>query len=547
MVRRAIRLLHGEISGLHEAAYLIGAASIGSQLLALLRDRLLAQTFGASRELDLYYSAFRVPDLVFATIASFVSVSVLIPFLVGYLGGEQPQVGKARAFLGTILSVFFVVMGLVIFALSIFALPIARFIAPGFSSTEHLELAGLMRILLFSPLFLGISNIFGGVTQSLKRFYLYSASPILYNIGIIIGVVFLYPRLGIAGVAWGVVFGAVLHAGVQIPFVWSKGLAPRLFREADMKLVLRVVALSIPRTVGLSLSQIVLLVVVALASFLDKGAIAIFTLAFNLQSVPLSIIGASYSVAAFPALAELFVTQGRTAFARRVSSAVRHIIFLSAPATALFFVLRNEIAGSVLGVGKFDIQGISLASTAMAIFVLSLAAQNMILLLVRAYYAAQNTVRPLVINAVSSLLTVAFTFMLMHSPSLQDSALRIAGVGPNDGAEMLILPMALSFGFFINASLLLYLFGKDFPEVEPIGVVWIESTVGALATGLSASYFLPLFATNDTSSGLFFQGFFAGILGLVIWAISLWFMGSRELAEVALQLKRRLYGSPRTL
>ncbi len=163
----------------------------------------------------------------------------------------------------------------------------------------------LSRILLLSPILLGLSNLFGSVTQTFKRFFVCATSPLLYNVGIIIGILYLYPRFGLQGVVWGVILGALMHLGLQVPFVWSEGLLPR-FRTPDWGEVKRVIFLSLPRTFALSVTQIAMIFILGLASLMTVGSIAIFNLAYSLDSVPLSIIGVSYSLAAFPTLARLF-------------------------------------------------------------------------------------------------------------------------------------------------------------------------------------------------------------------------------------------------
>ncbi len=328
MIRRAFHFFHTEIRGLHEAAYLIALASISSQVLALVRDRLLAHTFGAGVELDVYYSAFRVPDLIYATIASFVSVNVLIPFLVKWFGADDSHDSRrAQLFLSNVLTAFMLVMLVVLVIIFAFAPFLARIVAPGFSPDLDEQLTLLMRILLLSPFFLGLSNIIGCVTQSLKRFYLYALSPLVYNLGIIVGILFFYPRWGLPGIAAGVILGGVFHAAVQLPLLRETHVFPRLTGSVDWVEIRKIVRLSFPRTLALGFSQLSLAVLVAIASYMQKGSIAIFNFSFNLFSVPLSLVGASYSVAAFPTLSRLFADGERDRFIAQVTTALRHILF----------------------------------------------------------------------------------------------------------------------------------------------------------------------------------------------------------------------------
>ena len=195
MVERFFRTLGREITGLHEAAYLLAGFVFLSQLLALLRDRLLAHFFGAGTQLDIYYAAFRIPDFLYITLASLVASAVLIPFISQKLGEKE----EAKKFFNSIFTLFFGLMALasvVVF----FALPfLSRFVAPGLSIQAQNELVGLSRIILLSPFLLGLSGLFASVTQTLRRFFVYAISPVLYNVGIILGINYFYATFQLAG------------------------------------------------------------------------------------------------------------------------------------------------------------------------------------------------------------------------------------------------------------------------------------------------------------------------------------------------------------
>jgi putative peptidoglycan lipid II flippase len=191
MVQQVMNTVYREIRGLHQAAYILAAFTVGSQLLALIRDRVLAHQFGAGPELDLYYTAFRIPDVLYVLFASTLSVYVLIPFVSKRL---ETGADAARAFLSQFLTLFIVFYGLVAAIAIICAPTVAHFFFPGFTGSES-TLVLLIRILLLQPLLLGISSLFGVVTQLEHRFILYAISPLLYNLGIIIGAVLFYQQI----------------------------------------------------------------------------------------------------------------------------------------------------------------------------------------------------------------------------------------------------------------------------------------------------------------------------------------------------------------
>ena len=304
MVKRTIRAITNKISGLHEAAFWLASFSIFSQILAFLRDRLLAGHFGAGRALDLYYASFEVPDLLFNTVASLISASILIPLLAKwYEEGEKDNRNNVDSIFTSFSILLIVSCGLAL----LFMPKIVPLFFINLGEDGVSQVIQLSRILLLSPLFLGLSNFFGSIVQYEKRFVLYSISPLFYNFGIILGVVFGATRLGIFGVVLGVASGAFMHMTLQALWVFLSKNGPRIIKNINFSLVRKTFFLSVPRTMSLSATSLVGLFFVALASRFEVGSIAVFTFSFNLQSVPLVIIGSSYSLAAFPTLSSYYV------------------------------------------------------------------------------------------------------------------------------------------------------------------------------------------------------------------------------------------------
>ena len=548
MVERIWQWLNREWGGIHEAAFLLGLSALGSQILALARDRLLAASFGAGSQLDIYYAAFRLPDLIYVLLASFVSVTVLIPFIINR---TDDGLAPVRDFLNSVFTVFFAVM-IPVLVIVWFLVPIlVGYIAPGFSPDARAELIPLVRLLLLSPLLLGLSNLFGAITQATRRFFIYALSPVLYNIGIIFGLLVFYPRWGLLGLGGGVILGAALHAAIQWPSIRHAGLWPRLTRAIDWPALRQVALVSLPRTLTLGAHQLALLVLVALGTYLGAGAVAVFNFAYNLQSVPLVIIGVSYSVAAFPVLAKLFSNGEHKELARQMSAALRHILFWSLPATVLFIVLRAQIVRVILGAGQFDWQDTRLTAAALALFVISLVGQALVLLFVRAYYACGLTRRPLLLNSLSSLAIILLAFGLLrfgHDSlilrQIFETLLRVSEVGQTG---VLLLPLAFSLGIFLNLGLFWWFFQKDFghfPKVVDRAVG--QSVIGSLIAGLvsyqTLNWLAPLLDLN-TFWGIFTQGLIAGLLGLAVLWLVLKYFGNKELTEIEESLGQKFWRS----
>ncbi|MCF7835993.1 MAG: hypothetical protein K9M15_02635 [Candidatus Marinimicrobia bacterium] len=381
-MQKILKFLNKETRGLHQVAFLLAFTSVGAKVLAILRDRLLASNFGAGKSLDLYYASFRLPDFLYVVSLFLVSVTALIPL---FLESKKRSVEESKNFINSIFTVFF---GVIVFliVISFFAIPfLTSFIAPGFSDSDKEIFIKLSRILLLSPLFLGFSNLIASVIQSFRRFFVYALSGVVYNVGIIFGLVVLEPIIGLQGVVYGVVVGACAHFAIQIPSLVNLGYFPKFTRKIDFSGVKKVFNLSFPRSLGLAVNQIVLMAMTAIASLLAVGSIAVFNLASNLQTIPLGVIALSYSVAAFPSLARNVIKNEKEKFLFSVSSSFNHIVFWLMPFTVLFIVLRAQIVRVVLGAGVFSWADTRLTAATLALFSFSLFAQVVIFLLVRAF------------------------------------------------------------------------------------------------------------------------------------------------------------------
>ncbi|MCC6290776.1 hypothetical protein IT398_01775 [Candidatus Nomurabacteria bacterium] len=548
MVKHVWRLLNKEWSGLHEAAYLLGFFALFSQMLALVRDRLFAYTFGASHTLDLYYAAFRIPDFIFVSLGSLVSLSVLIPFLLEKIDQSDSE---ARSFLSQLFS-FFLILMVVVGVTAWFLTPrLLPWLFPSYVGGEfYSELVAMSRILLLSPILLGLSNFLASITQIYKRFFIYAISPLLYNLGIIIGILFLYPFFGLSGLAWGVVLGAFCHLLIQVPFVIQQGLWPRFRFRVDFRSIRRVMTVSLPRTITLSANELSKLFLIALAATLATGSISVFSFAFNLQAVPLSIIGVSYSLAAFPSLTRFFLRGEHEQFIKQMITSAQHIIFWILPATVLFIVLRAQIVRTILGSGQFDWSDTRLTAATLALFAVSLVPQALALLFVRSYYARGKTWQPLLWNSVASAVVIIGSYILIQvfqqAPIFRYFIESLFKVDDISGGEVLMLPLAFSFGLFVNLFAHWRSFHYDFPSFSRpvLRTFWHSFSASVLAGGvayLGLNLFSTVFDLN-TFWGIFLQGLLSGIMGIIAAIIVLGLMKSHELKEIWQTLHRRIWG-----
>jgi putative peptidoglycan lipid II flippase len=546
MVKKIFGFFYKETGGLNQAAMLLGLFAFLSQVLAFLRDRLLAHIFGAGTDLDIYYAAFRIPDFIFVTVASVVSLSVLIPFIL-----EKDASGREalREFVDGIFSFF----GVLIAAASILAYLLMPYLGgllfKGLPPETLEEVIFLSRLLLLSPIILGFSNLFGSLTQAYNRFTIYALSPILYNAGIIFGILLLAERFGVEGVVWGVITGALLHVLVQVPFVVKAGLFPRVSGRFDLALVGRVVRISLPRTLTLAMSSLALIFLVSLASLMSAGSISILSFSNNLQSIPLSIIGVSYSLAAFPTLSRRFQEKNIEAFIEQMAATARFIIFWSLPFTALLIVLRAQFVRVILGTGMFDWNATRLTAAALAIFVLSSVFQSLMLLLMRGFYSAGHTKKPFYLSLFSTGILMALAYVLVKlfysSVMFSHFVSALLKVENLPDTAVLMLPLAFSLGTTINGLLLWAAFEKEFPgfsrkcyraAFESFGVSVI---MGATAyIGLS---FMENFFATDTLIGLLSQSLGAGLLAIAAGVAIFIALKSQELALVWSSIRQHFW------
>ena len=543
MVRRAFHFVYSEIKGLHQAAYVLALFAFGSQMLAIIRDRMLAHTFGAGIELDLYYAAFRIPDLLFVLFAAVLSVYVLLPFI-----EKSSSTAAKKALLSQVFTLFLLVYTGLAVILTIAAPWFVPLIFPGYAD-QAATLVPLVQILLLQPLLLGISSVCGVVTQMQHRFVLYAISPLLYNVGIILGLVALYPMFGLPGLAAGVVIGAAGHLLVQVPFVRSSSFAFQATFAFNWPQMRQMFAAALPRALTLSLNQLVFLLLVGTATTLTVGSVSVFQFAYNIQSVPLVIIGMSYSVAAFPTLSHLFAKRDQAAFNLQLMTALRHILFWSIPIIGLVVVLRAHIVRVLLGSGEFDWSDTRLTAAVLAVFVVSLFAQAIQLLLVRAFYAGGRTFTPLLITIASSLVAVVTAFAGLWywqtNPALQAAiatALRLESV---PGSEILVLAAAFTLGQVIQIVLLILVARRSFGiELRSLGRLVVQS-VTAMSAGGAAAYLTLQTVVEGINQNMFIgialQGAVAGAAGLAAIGVVYWLLQSQEMNETMTSFRRRLF------
>ncbi len=514
-------LLFRKQTNILSAATVIALAVLLSRLLGLFKYRLLTDRFSVS-EIGIFITAFRLPSTIFDLIVMGALTTAFIPVFTSYLARDKTE--EANKIASTILNLSIIFFFVSSFLFIVFADPLVKLIAPGLSSQEAALVIPFTRIMLLGqtlPLILG--NFLTGVLQSHKRFLVPALAPVVYNLGIIIGIVFLSPVWGLYGAVWGVVLGAILFLLIQIPV--SRHLQLRYQLRIDLTLpgVREVGRLILPRTLGLAITQLNYFATLMISSLISIRAITIFNFAQQLEQLPIGVFAATIAQAAFPTLSEEQTHSDNFAqFKKTFLTSLHQILFLVCPAAAMLIVLRIPIVRLVYGASKFDWLATVDTGRTLAFLGVGLIAEAAINLLVRGFYALHDSKTPVIVGGLTVLLNIILAIIFVffvpywHRPVWGlAAAMAIA-----DGIYSLVLLYLLNLKVqFFDLKALLFPAGKIF--------------LAAMATGLSL--YIPMklldqlvFDTTRTVPLIMLTGT-AIAVGLSVYAFLTWVLEIEEL------------------
>ncbi len=544
------RILNKRSNTITFSAVLI-AFSVGvSALLGLLRDRLLAGNFGAGVDLDIYFAAFRIPDFVYGVLITGGIVAAFLPVFAETFEKNEKEGWKLANNVLNVLCLILFCLGSLLF---IFAPLVIRIIAPGFTDADREFMVPLTRIMMISPVLLGMSSLFSGVLQYFDRFFAYSLAPVLYNIGIIFGIIFLvplfHPEKAIMGVAAGVVIGSILHFAIQIFPAKFSGFSYKWFIDLKQKELKRIFHLIIPRFIGQFATQINLIVITALGSSLAAGSISVFYFAEHLQAFPVRIIGVAFAVAAFPAFSRSFASKNKEMFLEHFSMVVRQVLFLIIPVSIAVFLLRAQIVRLVLGTGAFGWGATQLTAASLGVFSFSFFATALVHVFVRAFFSFQDTRTPVIASVTSMTFNVVLSFLFIWALGFDNffrsffvSFLRLEELLPH--IEVIAFPLAILFSTILHLLLLVFFLKKKmgFFKEREIGESLIRIIASSFLTG--AVIFASLRVTGtildvDTFLDVFIQIIVAFCTGLLVYVLTSKALNSPELVRTVESFSKR--------
>lgn len=393
MVKRILATLLNRKTFLRGSAVL-AFASLLSNLLGLLRDRLLAQSFGASHALDAYNAGFIIPNLLLNIFVAGALTAAFVPIFTSLVSKEKTE--EATEFTNSVLNssiLVILITGIIAF---IFAPQLSRLVVPGFEPASRDLFIKMTRLLLLSPLIFAISNTIGSIQVSEQRFFWYGMSSAIYNLGIIGGTVFLGSKYGVYGAAAGAIIGAVLHLASRLIDLGHHYLRyrPEIKFSENFKKYLR---LMIPKMMSQPIEQFMFLGFTAIASGISAGSIVVLNLANNFQTVPVSILGITFALTAFPVLSRMAAENNKDGFRKEMGFTILAMLITIIPISLFMFFLRRPIIAILLGGGAFDRNAIELTAATLGVFTLSITTESINHLLARAFYSLKNSTKPTLI------------------------------------------------------------------------------------------------------------------------------------------------------
>ena len=403
--------LNGKTKTVSGAAIILALSFLLSKILGIIRDRMLTGTFGAGKDLDAYLAAFRIPDFLYAFLVIWGLSAVFLPLFSEYMAQDKE---KAWRFVNNMMGVYALFLGIGSLIAALFMRQLISFVAPGFEDAQFETAVLLSRSMLISPLFFAFSAISAGVLQYFQKFVAYALAPVVYNLSIIAGIVFFAPSFGVFGVAMGAVLGAVLHFFIQVPPLLATGFSFRPgFSLVDAQ-VQKALLLSIPRTIAGVAHQLNVIVVVAFASFLSAGTITIFTIAEHMYYFPVGVIGVSLATAAFPLLTKAGAVMDMKSFSLTLLSSFWRVAGAALLAASVLFLLREPLFRILYLSEEFTIENVKLAAGVFGVFTVGIVFQCLMPLLVRAFFALQNTIAPTITGISSVVLNIVLAYVFLQ-------------------------------------------------------------------------------------------------------------------------------------
>ncbi len=496
-----------------------------AKVVSLVQQFIVARTFGVGSEWDAYVVANSVPELIFTLIAGGALSFAFIPIFAGFLAqGEHQKAWKTASHVINSLFLLALLLSAVAFVLAPWL--VSNAIATGFEPAAQAQTVDMMRILLAGTLIFSISGILMGILQSYNNFLLPALAPILYSVGLLIGVVFLTPSLGVYGVAIGAVIGAALHLGIQVPGLfrvkarWSPELGltdPTLWR---------IFRLMLPALGGLAVFSVNWLIMNNLASQMGEGAVSALSWGWRLMQIPETLIGTAMGTVIFPTLVALSAVDNLRGKREAMAGAIRFILIVTIPASVALLVLGRPLL-NVLEGGAFDASATDFVYSTLQFFTLGLIVQSVLEIAARSFYADKNTIIPFITSSIGAAINIVAAYVLSAS----------MGVGG--------LALANSLGIAVEVSINLILLRRRWHGIEERSLFLTAAKALAASLVLAAvilgvgALWSTLGLADRGKVFLIAQIAVQGVLGVLGFVAAAWVLRMKELDELLRLIRRR--------
>jgi putative peptidoglycan lipid II flippase len=511
------------------AAGTVMIAFILSSLTGLARQILVANAFGTQTEMEAFNAANRVSETLFNLVAGGALSSAFIPTFAALLAKDEKK--KAWKLASAIANLILIILTVGSLLAAIFAPEIVRnVLAPGFSGNLDKELltVKLLRLMLPSAVIFGLSGLAMGVLNSNQVFLVPALAPSFYQLGMIFGLLFLSPRMGILGLGWGVVIGAGLHLLVQAPVLLRLGVkySPTLGLKTEE--VHEVIRLFAPRLLGVAAVQLNFWINTRLASEFAEGSVTGVVLAFTLMLMPQAAIAQSIAIAAMPTFSRQVALGKIDEMRSSMAASLRGALLLSIPASFGLMILRKPLITLLYQRGEFDVRSTELVAWALLWYGAGLVGHAIVEILSRAFYSLHDTKTPVLVGIGAMSLNVAFSYIF------STLFIRLKWM-PHGG-----LALANSVATAIEAALLLIVMRRRLDGLE--GKIILAGTVKGLIASLLMSLGILAFVRSVGDVPPWLLVFGGLIIGIGIYGLSIYAMGVSEIRIVLNTIKKRLSG-----
>jgi putative peptidoglycan lipid II flippase len=400
------------------AAGTVMFAIVIGQITGLIRSILVARAFGASPELDAFFAANRVSETLFLLVAGGALGSAFIPTFTGLLAkGDRAAAWRLAISLARLITL---TLSLLAVLAALFAPQIVRYaLAPGFATNPALFslTIHLLRIQLISAVLFGLGGLLVGILNAHQVFLIPALTPAIYQLGIIAGTVFLSPRLGIYGLAWGVVLGAALYLLIQVPALLRLPVEQQgggeswLWSGLNDPAVRHVLLLMGPRLLGVAVVQVNFWVNANLASRMGEGSMSALTYGFSLMLMAQAAIAQSVAIAAMPTFSAQHALGQVDELRASLIATLRGVIFLALPASVGLILLRQPLVAALYQRGEFGEGDVQMVAWALLWYAVGLVGHSILEVLTRASYAQHDTRTPVIIGTIAMSLNVVFSLL----------------------------------------------------------------------------------------------------------------------------------------